>query len=250
MLDARNAITVAMSYDANGANVVINIGAGTFSGSTVISSATRGLSKAINGGGNTYNYAMLELVGAGHFNTFLTDGASGNCGTILTSGGGTIVGLSGMTISNSSTNCGHANADLFAINNSTVLILSDVAWGGASQQIHAEGNTVVELAQNDYITANAYMHYAIYTGGRVIIDATTTTFVGVTGFYTDFMQIDENGSILANSGAAFSGCTGISANKYDIESNGVFDANGVTSYKATIPGSGLTTTASGGQYVP
>ena len=237
------AASVANQYDASGANITINLGTGSFDNNLTISGPQRGLG-ALTSYTTGYTFTYVHIKGSGSNATFLND-TSSSCGTIVANASSVVL-LSSMTISKTLGCSG--GATIFAQNNSLVLIGADMSFGVAPQHFHAEAGAVIEITAPYKITGNADTHWAVSTNGLILQDGYQITCSGVTAF-TTFALAQSNGTIISLQPGGFTGCGGVTGYRYNVQSNGIFDANGSTTYYSNMPGNyGVRST--GGKFVP
>jgi hypothetical protein len=224
-------------------NAVIRVGPGTWRGPTV-SGATP------NAGGNM-GRGYVEIIGSGSKSTRLIDNSvPGSCGSVIATTGAAII-LRGLTLEGaSSVKCQSA---IFAQNNAVVLIGPDVAFGSTpSQHMHAEANGVIEIYSDYRVTGSAYQHWAVSTGGVILVDPKPLKIRFERPVTFDhFAWAQSRGVIMVGANRQGSHVTFVNPQnvrakfRYAVQSNAVIDMNeggqplpGVSAY-----------TASGGQYV-
>lgn len=241
---ATHALAVGLQYDAGNSPLILNLAAGTYTGSLFIAGAPRG---AV--GVNQSQFGVY-IIGAGSALTILDD-TSGDCGTLITSGSGTQVVLEDIKIQKTS-GCANGGSAIFAQDLSFVALGTDVSFGVAGssggQHIHSEGNSVVEITADYTIAGNASYHWGVSHGGSILDDGHTATCNGVTAFGTGFAQAQEGGKIITLSGTAFSGCGAVTGSKFSVSSNAIIDT--INGTPTLFPGSVAGIRYSGGLYLP
>jgi hypothetical protein len=239
-LTLQHVMNVAASYDLGGARPVVTLASGTFSVGFVMTGALRGA--AFQG-----TVPGIEINGAGVASTIIDDNTA-SCGTFVIGEGLTIYAHN-VKIQKTS-GCGGAGSGVF-VQELGYFAFDNVAWGVAgSQQIHVEGNAIVEIVGNYSITGNAPYHWGASAGGSILTDGHTITCNGVTAYSTAFMLAQGASKILMNNGTTFTSCGSVTGQRYQSLSNSVIDADGSTTILATVPGNAAGIQQSGGIYTP
>lgn len=180
-LTLQHAINVALSYDAGGWDVIINIANGTYQGFLCLSPLVGA------------NSAGIQIKGTnGSANVTIADTTT-NPAAILTAND-CVLTLSGLTIT--STN----GSDLFPSYAAHIKVGSDVVFGASHfGQIHAETGGSVEFSESTTFTGNAPAAVQAVLGGQIIFDdgsAITVTITGTPAYSIGWADIEGSGSRL------------------------------------------------------
>lgn len=215
----RGAINKVNSVDLQGANTTINIAAGTYDESLMVTGGNPGASSNIRTNG-----AAIILYGAGSATTAVSPNV--NCspgkGDALTVSGGAVVLVGNLTLT---TGCS-GRSDLFIQNYGYVgLFNSDVVFGNAGigangQHIHVESFGMFEVASSlGYtIAGNATAHWSTSLGHIEIDVGASVICTGAPAFSVAFAYA-EKAALIDTGGTAFTGCAGVTGKKYQVQSN-------------------------------
>lgn len=231
-----HAAAVGYGFDAVNQTIVINIAAGTYTDSLLLTGENRGHGSATSAaGGYLLTYFWLNGVGA----TTILDQSSSSlaCGTITTSGSVYLLLGNLKLAASSNVPCGGSPSGLFAQAGSRVIIGSGVTFGTAiAQQIHVEGGAYVEVAADYHIGGSATSHVG-NAGGIYLLDGYQGICDGNYAFGNGFYYGTSNAifnMIVPNPG--FSGCGSVTGRKLLLKTNSTMDLNGTTTFYAQIPG--------------
>lgn len=237
-LTLQHAANVALGYDANGQNVVINVGAGTFQGA-IFSGALRGM---VGG-----NFTTVYVIGAGSASTFITD-TSSNCGAIIAS---TYVSLliEAMTVSKTAGCGGNGSAIYSQIFAFLTVYGGDVNFGVAGlAHMSAEEYGEIQLIGNYHIVGAASTHVAASTKAYVSLqDATVVCAANYA--YGNFISQQSHSYVKLTNMTFGASCNGATGSRFSVAEGSILDT--VTAKPATyLPGSALGTLYNGGRLYP
>jgi hypothetical protein len=230
-LTVQHTCLVALAYDAGGANLVVNIGTGSFAG-VEVAGFMRGSPTA--GFGN-----FLVLNGNGAANTTITQFAS--AGLDISTDTGLLMQVENLTVSVAANQVG-----LFSEGPGTNLSLGPglTITGAASTSIGIQGEQLSYTATAGNITISGTFGTVLNFGGIAYFDnGHVITCSGLT--QTTFLSITENSYAQFDGGSSFSGCGAVTGTPYNISFNSSVNNGG-----AALPGTSVGTVATGGRYSP
>lgn len=212
---------ISNKLDLGGQAVVIQVGAGTYTGGVSFASPWVG-------------GVDVSLIGDAITPSNVT--ISRTTGFCISVNNGVTVKISGFTLTNS------GGGGLSASNNSFVTVSGPMVYGAVTTaQILSQGRSSVALASDYTITGGGAYHwqsnFSSY-GGRG--GNRTITLTGIPSFSTAFASATQGGSLNVTGYTWVGTATG---KRYDVTLNATISTGGVT-----LPGSVAGTATTGGQY--
>lgn len=216
-------MNAALSYDLNGFNITIQVGAGTYTTGVSMSQTQVGSGYIILSGDVTTPSNVIINTSAGH-NITVENGARLN--------------VQGFRLINT------ANSLVLASYQSVVTITGKMEFGATTgHQLYSVYSGVLSVGANYSIVGSGASHWAADRGGVLVSQSRTLTLTGTPSFSTGFAYSDINGSILCN-GNTFSGsATGA---RYYVQTGGVIQTYGGGA--TALPGNAAGGVGAGGIY--
>lgn len=223
-LTIQKAVNVALTLDLAGFQVVIQVGAGTYTGNISMATPVLGGTLIIQGDTTTPANVILSVNGFGaisatYFSRFT---------------------IRGFKITNA-----HVIGQCLYASAGGVIDFSSIEFSTASRaHIEVLADGLVNVLGNYTISGAAPRHVYCNNGGNFILSSRTVTITGTPAFSTAFVRAEDL-SLVAYTGATFVGtATGA---RYSIASNAVVrtGGGGATYFPGDVAGA----TATGGQYV-
>lgn len=230
-LTIQHAVSVALGYDANSANVTVNIGAGTFATPNV-SGGLRGFANATTPN-STAVAPYLILSGAGSASTSLTNIGTGSPLTLAAITDGAHVEFTGLTLDIPSTGAIAALVAIKASGPGTIVrIGSDITAfatvsNGLTHVFDIENQAIVEDVGNTITLTGVYVSIATLTneaslilgsGSNIACSGTTAPTIH------QFAFVMAAGSTVTAVAPSFTACTpGANNAPYKVSGNSILD---------------------------